>query len=59
MVLLWGRPTEGGNPGGVLVAGQVGEVGVVLDRKLVSAAVVHQELGAIWERVEEKDIVLK
>ena len=59
VVLLWGRPHEGGDSWGVLEAGEVGKVGVVLHRQLVPPAVVHQELGAVGERVEEKNIVLK
>ena len=59
VVLLWGRPHEGGDSWGVLEAGEVGKVGVVLHRQLVPPAVVHQELGAVGEWVEEKDIILK
>ena len=58
VVLLWGRPHERCYSAGILEAGEVGEVGVVLHSQLVPAPVVHQELGAVGEWVEEKDIIL-
>ena len=57
--LLRCRPHKGGDPGGVLVAGQVGVGRVVLQGEQVVGRVVDGILGARTEGVQHQDVILK